>query len=644
MEKLFQTGRIGVLTIKNRAVMPPMEVLYGEVDGSVGQRAINYYEERARGGVGLIIVEATAVDEINNSPVDYQLRLTSNQYVSGFQQLAEAIHRHDCHAFVQLHHYGSKSSPTAAGAPWTSSDIPAVPGGTPGHRMTVQEIKILEQRFIDAAVRAQKAGFDGVELAGTHGYLLHQFLSPYYNDRTDLYGGSVENRCRFYTELIQGIHAACGKAFPVSVRFPGDECTPDIPGTLTVTDGVEIAKILEAAGADVLDVSNGNNFNPNANCEPYSYRPGWKKHIAKSIHDAVSIPVMATNTIKSPEFAEQLLMEDVSDFVCLGRALIADPQFVKKAACGDSISIRQCMGCLYCREQLYASMPIKCAVNPRTGCEYIYPREAVTDSDGKTAAVIGGGPAGMEAAKQLAERGYAVTLFEAADRLGGSLNLADRGAFKEQITCLCETMEEELRRLGVDIQLGKKVAPETIKTCQYDQIILACGAKPIIPNVPGVDSSNVVTSHQIISGEKNVFGKVAVVGAGMVGLECAEKLCAADCKVTLIDMQEKVGNGIFSIIADDLMSRILPYDPEILTSCALREITADGAKVVDLKTGAEKEVHADYVVLSLGVAPDRKISEGFRAAFGNLLIVGDSRAPGRIPHAIRDAYIKTISD
>ena len=158
MEKLFQTGRIGVLTIKNRAVMPPMEVLYGEVDGSVGQRAINYYEERARGGVGLIIVEATAVDEINNSPVDYQLRLTSNQYVSGFQRLAEAIHRHDCHAFVQLHHYGSKSSPTAAGAPWTSSDIPAVPGGTPGHRMTVQEIKILEQRFIDVGCPRTESG------------------------------------------------------------------------------------------------------------------------------------------------------------------------------------------------------------------------------------------------------------------------------------------------------------------------------------------------------------------------------------------------------------------------------------------------------------------------------------------------------
>lgn len=165
--------------------MAPMEVLYGENDGSVGMRTLKYYENRARGGVGLIIVEATAVDEINNTPVDYQLRLASNKHLASFLLLAEAIHKHDCLAFVQLHPYGSKSAPTAAGAPWTSSDIPAVPGRVPGHKMTVQEIKTLEQRFIDAAVRAQKAGFDGVELAGTHGYLLHQFLSPYYNDRTD---------------------------------------------------------------------------------------------------------------------------------------------------------------------------------------------------------------------------------------------------------------------------------------------------------------------------------------------------------------------------------------------------------------------------------------------------------------------------
>lgn len=268
MKKLFTAGRIGELRLKNRAVMSPMEVLYGEMNGSPGPRAIAYYEERARGGVGLIIVEATAVDETNNVPWQSQLRITDDSYICAYQQLAEAIHKYDCKAFIQLHHYGAKSDPVPGGEVWGASGIPAMPGGRPAHAMTVEEIKVVERRFVDAAARAQKAGFDGVELAGAHGYLLAQFLSPYYNDRTDEYGGSAENRCRIVTEIIEAIHRELGRGFAVSVRFPGDECTPDIPGTMTAADGPVLAKIFERAGADVLNVSYGNNFNADANCEP----------------------------------------------------------------------------------------------------------------------------------------------------------------------------------------------------------------------------------------------------------------------------------------------------------------------------------------------------------------------------------------
>jgi 2,4-dienoyl-CoA reductase-like NADH-dependent reductase (Old Yellow Enzyme family)/thioredoxin reductase len=642
MNKLFEPGKIGRISLKNRAVMAPMQVLYGEIDGHPGPRIISYYEERARGGVGLIIVEATAVDEINNTPWDHQLRLTRDCFISDFGQLTEAVHKYDCRVFVQLHHYGAKSAPTAGGTPWAVSDIPAMPGGNPPHRMTIEEIKTVEDRFVAAAVRAKKAGFDGVELAGAHGYLLAQFLSPYYNDRTDCYGGTPLNRCRIYTEIIEAIHGACGRDFPVCVRFPGDEFTPQIPKTLTVADCSEIARIFEGAGADALNVSNGNNFNASANCEPYYYEAGWKKHVAKTVKDAVSIPVIATNAIKDPEFAEQMLIEGVCDFVALGRALIADPMFMKKAAKGDTLGIRKCMGCMFCREQLYAQLPIQCALNPRVGSEYIYPETFEHDGGGRPVAVIGGGPAGMEAALVMQNRGFAVTLFDENTTLGGTMKIADKGYRKEKVAKAAQTMAEELIRLGVELRLGTAPTLEAVKAMSPCGVIVACGAIPVVPKVEGADRPNVVTSLDVISGRKAVSGRVAIVGTGMTGLECAEKLCLEGCRVMLIDMQAKVGVGAFPIIVDDLMRRISPCEPEMYLGHALDAINERGVLVCDLAGGEKKELPADYVVLSLGVHPKDGPVKEFTAAFDHVLSLGDCAKSGRIPHAIKDAYTKSL--
>lgn len=639
---LFDCGKIGNLKIKNRMIMSPMQPMYGELDGSVGERTIAYYEERARGGVGMIIVEATNVDGINNTPWDYQLCLDKDKYISGFQKLAEAVHKYDCKIFVQLHSYGAKSAMTPNGLPWGASEIPVAPGGRSAHKMTPDEIKIVEQRFVDAAVRASRAGFDGVELAGAHGYLLAQFLSPYYNNRDDEYGGSAVNRCRIYTEIIEGIHADLGKGFPVSVRFPGDEFTPDIPNTLTCEDTVEIAQIFEKAGANVLNVSYGNNFNANANCEPYSYISGWKKHVPKGIKAAVSIPVISTNTIKDPNFAEEMLQEGVSDFVVLGRSLIADPFFPNKAKAGDVLGIRKCIGCMFCREQLYSKQPIKCALNPRVGFESVYPRELEKDGYGRKIAVIGGGTAGMESAIVMAERGFNVTLFEKENALGGSMNLADKGAHKEKITRLTETMTEELRRLGVEVKLGQTPTVEAVKEMSPDGVVVACGAGPIIPPIDGVDRDFVVTVHDVISDKRKIEGNVVIIGSGMTGLECAEKLCLDGCKVSIVEMQSSVGPGMFSVIVDDLMSRIAPCEPTVYTGCALTGISENGAIVKDLKENIVKELTADYVVLSLGVRPRANIAEEFENAFENVICVGDNVKSGRIPHAMKDAYIKSI--
>ena len=590
MDKLFTPGKIGKLTIKNRAVLAPMQMMYGEHLGYAGEKAIAYYEERARGGVGLIIVEGVNVDEVNNKPWNLQMSLASDKYTASFQPLTEAIHKYDCRCFVQLHHYGAKSAPTAAGKAWAVSEVPVAPGGPSAHKMTVEEIKIVEQRFVDAAVRAQKAGFDGVELAGSHGYLLHQFLSPYYNDRTDEYGGSIENCLRIYTEIVQGIKARLGRDFPVSVRFCGDEFTPHIPKTRTVEDAPAIARVLEAAGADALNMSNGNNFNADANCEPYSY----------------------------------------------------DSFFMKKAAKGDVAGIRKCIGCMYCREQLYAQLPVKCALNPRVGYESVYPLVPEQDGAGRVVVVIGGGPAGMQSAVTLAKRGFDVTLFEKEDTLGGTMNLADKGPHKEKITRFVETMKAEVERAGVKVLLGKAPSIDEVKALAPEGVVMAAGAAPIVPRIPGVDKPHVCTAYDVISGDVKVSGKVALIGSGITGLECAEMMLNEGCQVAMVEMLDAVGTGMFSVIINDIMSRIKPKDPTMYLHTMLTEIGDGYVMVKDVKTGEEKRIEADHVVLSLGVAPRADVLAEYRSAFKNVICVGDNAQRGRIPHATKEGYIKSL--
>ncbi|MDR1650400.1 MAG: NAD(P)/FAD-dependent oxidoreductase [Synergistaceae bacterium] len=647
-ERMFEKGRIGGLTIRNRTVMPPMGTDFANHDGTASMRLIRYYEERAKGGVGLVINEYTGVDETTSVPTNYNLRISQDWHIASCEQLTEAVHRHGALIFAQLHHGGSTSKPALTGRQSISaSDVPAVPGAPAPRPMTVGEISAIVRKFTEAAIRCKKAGYDGVELHGAHSYLIGQFFSPYYNKRTDEYGGSFEGRMRFIDEIIDGIRAELGTSFPLSVRICGDEMTPGVPGTLGLADGLAIGRHLQDKGIDAINISNGSALNGSANCDPYSCRPGWKKHVARAFKEALFIPVIATNTIKDPYFAESLLKEGVCDFVALGRSLIADPDFVRKALEGKPEEIRPCIGCMYCRERLLVhGNSVSCAVNPRMGREYIL-KSRGRDGDLRPVVVAGGGPAGMECARVLAERGFRVTLYEKGPALGGALNIADKPPRKELITKLTDYMADALDKLGVNVRLNTEATPETVRRLSPLGVFVACGASPVVPNLPGIRSEGVFTAEDFIMGKAKPAGRTAVIGTGLTGLEAADMLTEMGRELILVEMMDRVGPGLFAVVLDDIMGRINRGNPAILTSHRLVSIKRAGSSLkIMLKHGdSDVSLEADSVALALGVSPDAAAVEKFEREFGahRVFAVGNASRSGRIAEAIRSGFERAFA-
>ena len=639
-EKLFEKGRIGRLTIRNRAVMSPMGTDLADTNGNASPRLIAYYAERAKGGIGLIINEYTGVDDVDSIPTQHNLRMAQDYNVKAAEELTRTVHQYGAKIFAQLHHGGATSKSAFTGRQNLSpSGIPMAPGGEVPREMTLEDIKRVQDKFVAAAVRCKKAGYDGVELHAAHGYLMTQFISKYYNRRTDDYGGSVENRCRFIDEVIAGIRAKLGN-YPISVRMCGDEMTPE-PGFLTMEDGLEIARHLEAQGIDCINISMGSSWNGNANCEPFSYTPGWKKHVAKAYKAALSIPVIATNTIKDPDFAESLLEEGVCDFVALGRSQFADPEFINKAKAGHPEKIRKCIGCMYCRERLLGgAMPVECSLNPRLGTEYRYRwQDLQKNGSGRPVVVVGGGPGGLECAIILAKRGFSVTLLEKGASLGGTLNIAKLPPYKANLQDVTDVLALEAQELGVTVKLNTEATPELVASMAPVGVFLAAGAPPVAPkSIPGIEKA--VLAEDVILGNAKCGKSAVLVGTGLTGLERAEMVLDAGSQLTMVEMNPTVGQGIYNVVFNDIMSRINPHSPEVLTSHQLTAVTDSGVEVKDLTTGESKAISADTVILALGTHDQQAMLDAYEQAGLNAVLVGSAEVPGRIAGAIRGGFEK----
>lgn len=643
MKKLFSSGRIGSLEIRNRVVMPAMETGLNSITGEVTDRIVAYYEARAAGGCGLIITEITRVAGGAGIGHPVQLNATAPGMIPGLERLAHAVHRHGGKIFCQLHHPGREGREMFSGEQIVGpSAIKSLANEEVPRELTTEEVGEIVGKFVMSAKMCEMAGIDGVELHGAHGYLIQQFMCEYSNQRTDKYGGDFLKRMQFPTEIIRGIRMACGEHFPITIRINGDDF---FEGGMTIDESVEIAKHLEKIGFDALNVSAGGYAAPNESTEPISYDQGWKRHLGKRIKEAVSIPVIACDVIRKPDFAEQLLIEDNLDFVALGRAQLADPEWCNKSRLGHEEDIRPCISCLYCAEQLGSARTIKCAVNPRCSSELVYDKEMKKDGRGQRVVVVGGGPGGMQAAISLAQRGFKPILFEKSAKLGGYALMASIPPHKDKLCWLIDSMAIEMDKLEIDVRFNTEATPGKVMALSPAAVFLATGGKPIKPPFPGVNLKHVYMVDDVLTESFNETGKeFVVVGSGLTGLEVAEYLATKGNKVTVIEREYNIAPGSGSGIGTDqspnvvdVLKHLKELDVEIKVSTELAEIREDGTILVNGNEG-EMVMPAEAVVLSLGVRGDSQLIQSFKAQFEHLYILGDAYKQGRIADAIHMAY------
>ena len=645
--KIFEQGKIGNVTFKNRLVMSPMGTSLAEMDGSPSEDMIAFYEARAIGGAGLIIPEITRVNDVHGVGMMRQLSVSKDRHIEGLAKLAASVHKHGTKIFIQLHHPGRETVTALTGGPVVSaSAIPCKYLQQETRALSTEEVKALIQQFIDGGVRVKKAGCDGVELHAAHGYLLQQFLSPYTNKREDEYGGSFENRLRMITEIIQGLRAQCGPDFPIGVRLSVEEFLDKTGVTedyIHIQDGVKIAMALEKCGIDFIDVSVGLYETGNVCVEPISFPQGWRKDLIKAVKDHVSIPVIGVSCIREPQTAEAFLENGIVDFVSMGRSWLADEQWGRKVLEGREKELCKCINCLRCFESLNAWMgagiPAECALNPRA-CRERYYGDLEYDLQGHKAVVVGSGPSGMIAAKTLAERGVKVTLIDRQSELGGTVNLAKKPPLKERMEWIADYYKVEFEKLGVEVKLDMEATAENIAEMNPDAVLVATGSKSIIPrSIPGIDGKNVYTIEEVLTGKAGLKDKkILIVGAGVTGLETAEYLCHEGNTVVLADMLEKVAPNANHTNVADVCGRLKKYGAQFMMAHALKEIRETGVVLERLSDKEAVTVDADAVVLSLGFRPDNGLVEELKAKGIPAQAIGNAIKDGTIAPAARSGY------
>ena len=629
-KSLFDKTYIGKMKLKNRIFMSPMGTT-GEADGSYCSEGIDYFEERAKGGVGLIITGANVVS------TKYEPRpcteLSDFHHVERLNMLIERCHAYGAKVCVQL-------SPGLGRQQFTDPFTPPYSAGSVGafwfpdlicKPFDKEDIQYLVEKVGYSASLAVNAGADCVELHAYGGYLLDQFHSVQWNNRTDEYGGSLENRMRFTLECIEAIKKNIPDTMPILVKF-----TPHqrVEGFRTIDEGAEMAKILESAGVDALHVDTGCYEEWFQAITTVYSKPGFKLDVQQAIKNIVSVPVLGDGNLKNPETAQKALDEGILDYVGLGHQMLADPYWPKKVKQNRTEDIAPCVGCNECLLAGFSGKHYYCAVNPMCYAEKAYPLPPVTD-DKRNVLVIGGGPAGMMAAITAKRRGFKVDLYEKEDKLGGTLWPAGGPDFKADVIRLIKYLETQCQKLGVNIHLNTAIDANSL-TGEYDKVILAAGATPVVPPISGIDNASLASdylTHQVEAGEN-----VVVIGAGLAGTESACDLAGKGKQVTLIEMCPDILFTANHCLNNDqhLKKMVKDRGIKVEANAAVTEIAAD--HVLFTRDGEEINVPCDTVLNAVGFRPNNQLEDLLESKYDDVTVVGDAVAPRKILTAIHEAY------
>lgn len=654
-QTLFTPIQIGKLTLKNRFAMAPMGPLgLGDSEGGWNQRGIDYYTRRAQGGTGLIITGVTFSDcEVETQSMPNCPNSTYNpvHFVRTSREMTERVHAYGAKIFLQMSGgFGRVTIPTNLGEfpPVAPSPIPHRWLDKTCRELTRDEIHKIIESFGKGAFNAKRAGFDGVEIHAVHeGYLIDQFAIAFFNHRTDEYGGSLENRLRFAKEIREEIAKTCGWDFTVAVRFSPKSMLKDWrKGALPneefeekgrdLEEGLQTAKLLEAYGYDALDVDVGCYDAWWWNHPPMYMEKGPYRKYAKLVKEIVKVPVFMAGRMDTPEMAESCVKDGTCDVISLGRPLLADPDYVKKLRTNHVCEIRPCISCQEgCMGRIQTYSMINCAVNPQAARERVTAYEPVARK--KRVLIAGGGVAGCEAARVLAERGHEPVLYEASERLGGNLLPGGAPAFKEDDLQLVKWYENELERLRVPVYLNTRVTKEMVLESDCDAVIVATGSRPKMFSLG--DDEKVYCAEQVLMNQKDPGDRVVVVGGGLVGCEMALDLAQKGKKVTILEALPKIMavNGPICSANKEMLEELLPFHGVNIICNAKVTGFKDGAVSYEIAGKAEK-LDTDSVILSVGYRSADELYHELEFDVADLYLLGDAGKVSNIMYAIWDAF------
>lgn len=637
---IFEPLTIRRMTMKNRIMMTPMGTNYGEQSGEMSFLHINYYEQRARGGTGLIMVENANVDYPLGSNGTTQLRIDHDNYLPRLFKLTETVHKHGACIGIQINHAGaSAQSARTQMQPVSASDIPSKAGGEIPRPLEKEEILQIVKKYGQAAKRAQAAGFDAVEIHAGHSYLISQFLSPLTNHRTDEFGGSAENRARFARMVLEEVRAQVGPHFPIFVRISADEF---LEGGNTLEDTLDYLQYFQEE-ADVIDVSAGLNSSIQYQIDANYLPDGWRSYMAKAVKERYGKPCVTTGNIRNPQVAEDILAKGDADIIGMGRGLIADPDWVNKVEFGDVCDIRKCISCnIGCAgNRIGINRPIRCTVNPAVLHGEVYKKQRV--SKPCNVVVIGGGTAGLEAACTAAEVGCTTFLIEKKPYLGGLAAEISKIPDKKRLADFPNYLIHRAHKLkNLFVFTQTEATTEFIKNLKPNILVNATGSLPLLPPIAGLHDtlgkpgSHVYSIFDMIQHvdqypEDMTGKKVCVIGGGAVGLDVVEFFAPRGAEVSIVEMLPAIGNGIDPISKVGTFALMDKYHVRQMPNTALKEVR-DDSFLVEPPEGKET-LNFDYGFVCLGMKANTPVLAELQNAFGDeieVINIGDSVRARRI--------------